>query len=44
MELNTNYAKIKIKYLGKINKIKSKLDNQGIRVIISNNEWKLKLI
>ena len=44
MELNTNYAKIKIKYLGKINKIKSKLDDQGIRVIISNNEWKLKLI
>ena len=44
MELNTKYAKIKIKYLGKINKIKSKLDNQGIRVIISNNEWKLKLI
>ena len=44
MELNTNYAKIKFKYLGKINKIKAKLDNQGIRVIISNNEWKLKLI
>ena len=35
MELNTKYAKIKIK---------SKLDDQGIRVIISNNEWKLKLI
>ena len=31
MELNTNYAKIKIKYLGKINKIKSKLDDQGIK-------------
>ena len=44
IELSTNYAKIKIKYLGKINKIKSKLDNQGIKVIISNNEWKLKLI
>ena len=44
VELNKSYAKIKIKYLGKINKIKTKLDDQGIKVIITNNEWKLKLI
>ena len=43
LELNKSYAKIKIKYLGKINKIKSKLNNQGMKVIILNNEWKIRL-
>ena len=44
LELNKEYAKIKIKYLGKINKIKSKLDQNKIKVIILDNQWKLKLI
>ena len=44
LELNKEYAKIKIKYLGKINKIKLKLKKNKIDVMISNNQWKLKLI
>ena len=44
LELNKNYAKIKIKYLGKIDKMKNKFNNQGINVTISNEEWKLELI
>ncbi len=44
LELNKNYAKIKIKYLGKIDKMKSKFNDQGIKVTISNEEWKLELI
>ena len=44
LELNKNYAKIKIKYLGKIDKMKNKFNNQGIKVTISNEEWKLELI
>tara|TARA_B100001996_G_scaffold283507_1_gene223776 strand:- start:3721 stop:4773 length:1053 start_codon:yes stop_codon:yes gene_type:complete len=44
LELNKKYVKIKIKYLGKIEKIRSKFKNEGIKVIISDNQWKLKLI
>ena len=44
LELNKKYAKIKIKYLGKISKIKNKLNEQGIKVTNSGNQWKLKLI
>ena len=44
IELNNEFAKIKIKYFGKIDKIKSKFIEQGIKVIIVNNQWKLKLI
>ena len=42
-ELNKNYVKIKIKYLGKIDKIKLKFQSEGIKVKIVNNEWKLRL-
>jgi len=42
-ELNKNYVKIKIKYLGKINKMKDKLTNQDLEVTIENNRWKLKV-
>ena len=42
-ELNKNYAKIKIKYLGKVDKIKLKFHSEGIKVKIVNNEWKLRL-
>ncbi|MFL2889448.1 MAG: hypothetical protein ACJZ4O_01200 [Pelagibacteraceae bacterium] len=44
LELNKNYAKIRIKYIGKINKIKSKFDEQGIMINIVNNVWNLKVI
>ena len=44
IELNKNYAKIKIKYLGKIDKIKNKFTNQGIKIDVINNQWVLKLI
>ncbi|MDC0344322.1 DUF2066 domain-containing protein [Pelagibacteraceae bacterium] len=43
IEFNNKYAKIKIKYYGKIEKIKKKLSQQKIKVIITDNEWKLKL-
>lgn len=44
LELNKNYAKIKIKYLGSINKIKDKFEKQNILISIINNQWKLRLI
>ena len=44
IELNKSYAKIKIKYYGKIDKIKDKFSEQGIEVIIADDQWKLKLI
>ena len=44
LELNRSYAKIKIKYFGKINKLKIKFKENGIKTNISNNQWKLKLI
>ena len=43
-ELDKDQVKIKIKYLGKIDKIKSKLDENNIKLIINKNKWKLKLI
>tara|TARA_B110000438_G_C15753252_1_gene623967 strand:+ start:63 stop:1106 length:1044 start_codon:yes stop_codon:yes gene_type:complete len=43
-EINKNYVKIKIKYLGKINKMKDKLKQKGIDILIKNNKWKLKII
>ena len=44
IELNKKYAKIKIKYYGKIEKLKQKLSQRKIKVIITDNEWKLQLI
>ena len=44
LELSKDYAKVKIKYLGKIDKMKEKLAENGINIEISNNSWKLKLI
>ena len=44
LELNKNYAKIKIKYLGSINKIKNKFFQQNILISITDDNWKLKLI
>ena len=44
LELNKNYAKIKIKYIGKIDKIKNKFDERNIEIKFSSNVWKLRLI
>jgi hypothetical protein len=44
LELNKSYAKISIKYLGKVSKIKSEMLKQGIILNITNNEWKLNII
>ena len=44
IELNNNYAKIKIKYVGQIDKIKNKFKEQGIDVSVKDNNWVLKLI
>ena len=44
IELNKDYAKIKIKYLGKIDKIKNRFTDQGIQIKVTNNQWVLKLI
>ena len=44
LELNKNYAKIKIKYLGKIDKMKNKFNDKGIKVKIKNNQWIIELI
>jgi len=44
LELNKEYVKIKIKYLGKINKIKLRLIEEGIKVFLDNSQWKLELI
>jgi len=42
LEMTNNYSKIRIKYKGKINKIKDKLSEQKISIQITDNIWKLK--
>lgn len=44
LELTDKYAKLRVKYLGKINKIKNTFLKKGIKVIIKDNEWNLVLI
>jgi hypothetical protein len=44
VELTINSVKIKIKYLGKIDKLKNKFNTKKIDVKILNNTWKLNLI
>ncbi len=43
LEFNKEFVKIKIKYLGKIDKIRKKLNNRGININIDNEEWEVKL-
>ena len=43
-ELNKEYVLVKIKYLGKINKIISKLKNQNINLKMTNGQWQLNII
>ncbi len=42
-ELNKNYAKIRIKYLGKINKLQKKFIKQNLISSIDDNNWTVKL-
>ena len=42
-EFNNNFALIKIKYYGKINIIKEKLTNQGMKLSLKNNELSVRL-
>ena len=44
LELNLKYAKIKIKYLGKIEKLKKKFISEGLILNIIQGEINLKLI
>ena len=43
LELTNTYSKIRLKYKGKISKIKNKLTDQKINIQIENNIWKLKI-
>ncbi len=43
-KINKDYVNIKIKYLGKINKIINKLSNQNINLKMVNGEWSLRII
>ena len=43
-ELNKDYVLIKIRYLGKINKIIKKLEDQKMNLKMKNNEWELSII
>ena len=41
LELNKNYAKVRIKYFGKIEKIKNKFNEMGIELKNLDNQWKV---
>ena len=43
LELNKNYVLLKIKYLGKLNKIINKLKEQKIILRILGEEWSIKI-
>ncbi len=43
VQFNKNEVKIKIKYYGKIKSISEKLKKNGINIIISDNQWDIKL-
>tara|TARA_B100000886_G_scaffold109597_1_gene73405 strand:- start:3494 stop:4540 length:1047 start_codon:yes stop_codon:yes gene_type:complete len=43
-KFNNQHVLIKIKYLGKINKIIKELNNQGINLKLIGDQWSLKLI
>jgi hypothetical protein len=43
LELNKDYVKIRVKYLGKIEKIKNKIISKGVKINIIDNEWRLKI-
>ena len=42
-EVNTNFAKIKIKYLGNINNLQNSFFENGFDVKIDHNQWTVNL-
>ena len=44
LEVNRKYVLVKIKYLGKINKIIDQLKGQNILLELNNEQWSLKII
>ena len=44
LEINKKYVLLKIKYLGKINKIINQLKDQNILLELKNDQWSLKII
>ena len=44
LELTKDYAKIRIKYFGRMEKIKKNFYEKGIKLQNTNNEWKISLI
>ena len=44
LEINKKYVLLKIKYLGKINKIIDQLKDQNILLELKNDQWSLKII
>ena len=43
LEMTNEYSKIRIKYKGKVNKIKDKLTERQIKIKIVDNVWKLRI-
>jgi hypothetical protein len=43
LEMTNDYSKIRIKYKGKVSRIKNKLKEKKINIEIINNIWKLKI-
>ena len=41
--MTNKYLKIRLKYRGKVNKIKNKLVDQDVDIRIEDNIWKLKI-
>ena len=44
LEINRKYVLLKIKYLGKINKIIDQLKSQNILLELKNDQWSIKII
>ena len=43
LEMTNDYSKIRLKYRGKISKIRNKLSEQKVKILIIDNVWKLKI-
>ncbi len=43
-ELNKDYVKVKIKYYGKIDKIKKKFNDNNLKTSIKNNQWIFQIL
>ena len=43
-EFNKNYMLIKLKYLGKLDKMINQLETQKIILKLSNEEWQIKIL